>query len=133
MSSWPIFHKRLVIEITVLIVYHLYIYRRSAATLLADCGADIITLKRFGGWKSDNVVQGYIEESIQQKVHVGRKILGENEESTSGSKVGCRTTSGLDMTIRNTNKQNDENAFVKLTEGMQFNCTNCTINVISRK
>ncbi|XP_077256510.1 uncharacterized protein LOC143894243 [Temnothorax americanus] len=42
-------------------------FRRISATLLADSGADIITLKRHGGWKSNTVAEGYIEDSINSK------------------------------------------------------------------
>lgn len=50
-------------------------FRRTSATLLADSGADILTLKRHGGWKSTNVAEGYVEDSIQNKVTIARKIL----------------------------------------------------------
>jgi hypothetical protein len=34
------------------------------------------TLKRFGGWKSDTVVGGYVENSLQNKIGIAKKILG---------------------------------------------------------
>jgi hypothetical protein len=43
---------------------------------LSDCGADVRTLKRFGGWKSDTVVGGYVENSLQNKIGIAKKILG---------------------------------------------------------
>lgn len=45
-------------------------FRRTSATLLADSGANLTTLKRHGGWKSDQVAEGYIEESIEQKAKI---------------------------------------------------------------
>lgn len=48
-------------------------FRRSSATLLADTGANLITLKRQGGWKSDRVAESYIEESIENKSSITRK------------------------------------------------------------
>lgn len=42
-------------------------FRRTSATLLADFGGDITTLKRHGGWKSSQIVEGYIEDSIKKK------------------------------------------------------------------
>jgi integrase len=42
-------------------------FRRSAATWVADSGVDLINLKRFGGWKSDTVAQGYVAESLSMK------------------------------------------------------------------
>lgn len=49
---------------------HLYTghsFRRTSATLLADAGANITCLKRHGGWKSDKVAEGYINDSLQNK------------------------------------------------------------------
>ena len=40
-----------------------HVYRRSAATNLADAGVSFINLKRHGQWKSDTVVEGYIANS----------------------------------------------------------------------
>jgi integrase len=42
-------------------------FRRTSATLLADFGADLLTLKRHGGWKSNTVAEGYVEDSVCQK------------------------------------------------------------------
>lgn len=41
--------------------YTSYAFKRTSATLLADSRADILTLKRHGGWKSNQVAEGYIE------------------------------------------------------------------------
>lgn len=49
-------------------------FRRTSATLLADSGANLTTLKRHGGWKSDQVAEGYIEESIKQKAKITDSI-----------------------------------------------------------
>lgn len=61
--------------------------RRSSATLLANAGADITTVKRHGGWKSTTVAEGYIEESVTNKINIARKIHGQeieiNRPSTS--------------------------------------------------
>lgn len=49
-------------------------YRRTSATLLADSGANMTTLKRHGGWKSSTVAEGYIEDSIQNKTKTSNKL-----------------------------------------------------------
>lgn len=49
-------------------------FRRTSATLLADAGADILTLKRHGGWRSNTVAESYVEDSIQNKVNISAKI-----------------------------------------------------------
>lgn len=57
--------------------------RRTSATLLADSGADLLTLKRHGGWRSNNVAEGYIEESVKNKVKISKQIFQEALQPTS--------------------------------------------------
>ena len=54
--------------------YTSHAFRRTSATVLADAGADNLALKRHGGWKSDSVVQGYIEESVEKKTSTANII-----------------------------------------------------------
>lgn len=49
-------------------------FRRTSATILADTGADITTLKRHGGWKTNTSAEGYIEESLNYKQQTMQKI-----------------------------------------------------------
>lgn len=49
--------------------------RRSSASLLADAGADITTIKRHGGWKSTAVAEGYVENSVENKKNIANQIL----------------------------------------------------------
>ncbi|XP_045462723.1 uncharacterized protein LOC123672598 [Harmonia axyridis] len=51
-------------------------FRRSSATLLANSGADFTVLKRHGGWRSSSVAEGYIEDSLQNKINISEQILG---------------------------------------------------------
>jgi hypothetical protein len=53
-------------------------WRRTSASLLVHAGADLLTLKSHGGWKSSAVAKGYIENSIQNKISIATKILGNN-------------------------------------------------------
>ncbi|KAJ8916728.1 hypothetical protein NQ315_013932 [Exocentrus adspersus] len=48
--------------------------RRCSATLLANAGGDITTVKRHGGWKSTTVAKNYIEESLSSKMAIAEKI-----------------------------------------------------------
>ncbi|KAJ8921370.1 hypothetical protein NQ315_002986 [Exocentrus adspersus] len=50
--------------------------RRSSATLLANAGGDITTVKRHGGWKSTTVAENYIEESLSSKMAIAEKNPG---------------------------------------------------------
>lgn len=73
-------------------LYTGHCFRRTSATLLADSGANLTTIKRHGGWKSDQVAEGYIEESIQNKYNItskltsGIKISPQNEPQPSTSR-----------------------------------------------
>ncbi|KAJ8977385.1 hypothetical protein NQ317_001986 [Molorchus minor] len=49
--------------------------RRSSATLLADAGVDIMTIKRHAGWKSTTVAEGYVENSIENKTKIANQVL----------------------------------------------------------
>ncbi|KAJ8975570.1 hypothetical protein NQ317_016981, partial [Molorchus minor] len=49
--------------------------RRSSATLLADAGVDITTIKRHAGWKSTTVAEGYVENSIENKTKIANQVL----------------------------------------------------------
>lgn len=50
-------------------------FRRSSASLLAGTGADILSIKRHGGWKSSAVAESYIEENIEMKAGTSRRIF----------------------------------------------------------
>lgn len=38
-------------------------------------GGDLLPLKRHGGWNSSNVVEGYIEKSVRNKVNLYKKLF----------------------------------------------------------
>jgi hypothetical protein len=84
--------------------------RRTSATLLADSGADILTLKRHGSWKSNSVAESYVSASKTSKLEIAKKI-SENapgcstSNSVAGSHVSASKTSKLEIA-----KQNSENA-----------------------
>lgn len=72
-------------------------FRRSSATLLADAGADLTTVKRHGGWKSSTVAEGYIEDSIENKMAVSSKILaGPSIEPASVCQEITKTSPSID-------------------------------------
>ncbi|KAJ8910322.1 hypothetical protein NQ315_012328 [Exocentrus adspersus] len=74
--------------------------RRASDTLLANEGANMTTLKRHGGWKSSTMAEGYLEDSIQNKMEIAEKIQGTtkpislNKPSTSSQSMepSCSTT-----------------------------------------
>lgn len=63
-------------------------FRRSSASLLAEAGADLSILKRHGGWRSDSVAEGYVEQSIRNKIEISRKILGNEVAVGAPEKAG---------------------------------------------
>ncbi|KAJ8974798.1 hypothetical protein NQ317_007638 [Molorchus minor] len=48
-------------------LYTGHCFRRTSASLLADSGATLCTIKRHGGWKSSSVAEGYLENSLENK------------------------------------------------------------------
>ncbi|XP_011687447.1 PREDICTED: uncharacterized protein LOC105449760 [Wasmannia auropunctata] len=50
-------------------------FRRTSATILADSGANILTLKQHGGWKSSTVAEGYIDDSFNNKKKISNQII----------------------------------------------------------
>lgn len=54
-------------------------FRRSSATLLANSGADILALKRHGGWKSSSIAEGYVEDCLNNKINITKKLFNTND------------------------------------------------------
>lgn len=75
-------------------------FRRTSATLLADAGADIITLKRHGGWRSANIAEGYVQESINNKRKIGDLISRQIKLPRIEKPVAtCTTTTTTDSLL----------------------------------
>lgn len=68
-------------------MYTGHCFRRSAATMVADSGADLVTVKRLGGWQSSSVAETYIEESVTNKIAVSKCILNNVEHQTVDANV----------------------------------------------
>jgi integrase len=56
-------------------------FRRTSATMLAEGGADILTLKKHGGWRSSTVAEGYVDQSERRKVEISRLLF--NKDTTN--------------------------------------------------
>jgi integrase len=64
-------------------------FRQTSATAAADAGISLINLKRFGGWKSDQVASGYVDSSLAAAKETAELLLptkGSNEETEAGNK-----------------------------------------------
>lgn len=75
-------------------------FRRSSATLLADAGGDLMTLKRHGGWKSSSVAEGYVEESVQNKIEIAKKITGTTHKTLQIQQESCLLTGAVQNSTR---------------------------------
>jgi hypothetical protein len=62
---------------------HGHCFRRNSTTFLADADANLSNVKRHGGWKSTSVAEGYIENSIQNKINIAKKIQNQEENTTT--------------------------------------------------
>lgn len=114
-------------------------FRRTSATLLADSGANITTLKRHGGWKSSTVAEGYIEESIKNKSKIG-KVLSTAVNFTSAGP--SRTNSNapplkrhkVETTTTAKENRNGESSESNSDSPKKQNCIfkNCTVNIVQK-
>jgi len=127
-------------------------FRRSSATLLVDAGGDITALKRHGGWRSTSVAEGYIDDSLENKMNTAKKIINsvtQNDQnpspstshagvslpvptitneinSYSTSMTQCTyQTSGSHTTVNSTGK-NEINLGSKGNSTPSINITNCS-------
>ncbi|KAK2585875.1 hypothetical protein KPH14_010467 [Odynerus spinipes] len=115
-------------------------FRRTSATLLADNGANMTTLKRHGRWKSSNVAEGYIEEPLKNKSKIGNIIstadnfasAGPSEQNTNAPPPKRKKIETITSGKENSNTKltvvNDKNS--PTTQNFLFN--NCTV-VINQK
>ncbi|KAJ8915695.1 hypothetical protein NQ315_000629 [Exocentrus adspersus] len=55
-------------------------FRRSSATILANCGTDLLSLKKHGGWRSSAVAEGYIDDCLSNKIKISETILTNREQ-----------------------------------------------------
>ena len=102
--------------------------RRTSATLFADNGGNITNLKRHGGWKSTNVAEGYIDNSLTNKIKIAKtiqKVSDENNQCETETLPSCSDFNKRDLNIPGiSNKLNPFNI---------SNCSNCNINITINK
>ena len=114
-------------------IYTGHSLRRTSATLLIDAGGDITALKRHGGWKSTSVAEGYIDDSMNNKIKTASTIfqsVNPNQPSTSIStneNINVNPITSLNITdMTTTNKELNSAQPINFT-----NCSNFTINFIT--
>lgn len=111
-------------------------FRRTSATLLADSGADITSVKRHGGWKSSSVAEGYLEDSIEQKNKTARLIFGTGEncwKSDASFKIAVsQQENQLGDTAAlcsSSNNQSDNPSTISVENIVFNNLSNCTFHI----
>lgn len=120
-------------------LYTGHCFRRSSATILVDAGGDLPALKRHGGWKSSQVAEGYIDDSITNRDNISHRIMNAVASSSSLDNSPPSTITGepdlqsVPITkTTTTNIQNiDENIENHLSSSFTqtpFNFTNCQGN-----
>lgn len=116
--------------------------RRTSATLVADAGASMTTLKRHGGWKSSSVAEGYLADSMLQKNKVAKMIAGVEGEPSAAS----LTVHGVSMmaatataernvlketVVSSTNCEQDISSFVSGCSTFSGNFKNCHFHFVA--
>lgn len=61
--------------------YTEHCFPRTSASMLAEGGADLLTLKKHGGWRSSSVAEGYVDQSERRKVEISRLLF--NKDTTN--------------------------------------------------
>ncbi|KAK4886547.1 hypothetical protein RN001_002818 [Aquatica leii] len=117
-------------------LYTGHCFRRSSATHLADCGGDLLTIKRHGGWKSSAVAEGYVETSLLNKVAVSNLLSSNSTVTGPHTSATATVTSTSSKVSMNENLQHTVvnetipgiciNAKDNVTINLKFN--NCTFN-----
>ena len=68
-------------------LYTEHALRRTSATLLSNAGGTTTDLKQLGGWKSDKVAQGYVEDSLHNKKRISNIVAETINVEPSTSKI----------------------------------------------
>ncbi|RZC31868.1 Phage integrase domain containing protein [Asbolus verrucosus] len=106
--------------------YTSHCMRRSLATMLVDNGSTIPNLKRLGGWTSTSSAEGYIGESIQNKIQTSKKIFRRSNQQEVSKNCPWQHSSSPSSSIMDVSL----NEFSKSTlNGILFqNISNCTFS-----
>jgi integrase len=108
-------------------------FRRSSATLLANAGGDITSVKRHGGWKSTTVAEAYIEDSLANKIEISNKILNTQLSSAQEDMPNEVVHNSIDGIAQNMNGSGCKPAVSTSGISVGNNCTNFTINYYCNK
>lgn len=130
-------------------------FRRTSATFLVGAGADILSLKRHGGWRSSSVAEGYLEDCMEGKIQVsnqilvGKKVYGTNSAASTSATENANADENCLSFTSNHSKPNGSwitdvhNSIASKNENMPSasdipkiyinNVQNSTINIVLSK
>jgi len=120
-------------------------WRRTSATLLVEGGADMATLKRHGGWRSDTVAEGYVESSTNEKRKIYNRITSSihlkdpSTTSTSTTSTSASPLTASSTTVFNRSEEMQQEAptgIVSPRGGLSLqisNCSNCSFQFHNAK
>lgn len=100
-------------------------FRRTSATFLVNKGVDVLGLKRHGGWRSSTVAEGYVEDSLQNKIEFADKILSTDCDVDVRLECGKKNESASSNTSVSIASGTNEKCVLSIGN----NSTNCTFNV----
>lgn len=89
-------------------------FRRSSATIVPNAGASVYELQQHGGWKSETVAKGYVEESVGNKSRMAKLVQNQIANPLSAiveSSVAENLPPPPVATITSTVERTNERAF----------------------
>lgn len=105
--------------------------RRTAATLLANSGANLTTVKQLGGWKSGSVAEGYIEHSLANRRKIFQGIINSDnslvKENVQNTTLAVSAVSAATAT-QVTNACNRSSTMTVLTKNLPALTANIPTN-----
>lgn len=122
-------------------LYTGHCFRRTSATLLANTGADITMLKRHGGWKSTMVAEGYVEDSVQNKMDIAKRISScttnakdSNQNNNNNDSDDLTLPNAESLIVPSTTVSSEISASKSTSTGITIShCNNCTIHIVNNK
>ncbi|XP_033223724.1 uncharacterized protein LOC117177252 [Belonocnema kinseyi] len=94
---------------------HEWPQRRTGATLLADSGADFVKVEQLGGWNSDKICHGYVENSSYNRKQIFNGVT-HKATATVNSQFLLRPSTSKDTTaqIININQEHENESSIPL-------------------
>lgn len=107
--------------------------RRTSATLLSNAGGTMMDLKHLGGWQSDKVAQGYVENSLRNKTKlstlVATSICQKSKKVTSDQK--CLSPLLQKVHIQSKEESTDEVSDVSKSPPLKKAKVDCTVSQLN--